>query len=445
MERYGRLRVLKLKFKMVSLPLVIILSAVMLPILLEERFKFITTLLFMGLGVVLSFISQPIVKSVTADTSSWENNALIVSLFIYLIISAFIFSNNIVHKIFIVLLLYLNYVFISDAVISLMTLSIMPQGGLIPGFTANGLFVLFSVVIAILLVNPMKYFYRREVSYSAVIMCLLVLFGVSLSGGMLCEIIKIDSVNLKVFPTFFIYVMIIFAARSMYSAAKYRVKDSEQIHESEMDIMYADNFDVMLACAENLEAGRVRREKELLGIRKLLETEEKEKVYEYVTILLKKLKKQKSKFAYCNNPYISTIIAAKADVASADKIFIDGNIEINDVNIEINELCMIVDELLTALINDCRSDKEGEKYIRLNGMDSEGKLVLEAVSSYNDVKKVKLLKNTIYDFGRSLCEKKENRVDPFARIKKYVSEHSGNMNISVAEGEKITRIELNFK
>ena len=36
---------------MVSLPLVIILSAVMLPILLEERFKFITTLLFMGLAV----------------------------------------------------------------------------------------------------------------------------------------------------------------------------------------------------------------------------------------------------------------------------------------------------------------------------------------------------------------------------------------------------------
>ena len=161
-------------------------------------------------------------------------------------------------------------------------------------------------------------------------------------------------------------------------------------------------------------------------------------------MLLRKLKKQKNKFAYCNNPYVSSIIAAKADVAATEKIFIDGNIEINDTDIEIHELCMIIDELLNALIIDCRNDDDSEKFIRLNGIDSDRKLVLEAVSSFNDVDKTKIMKKTLYGFVSFLFEKKGRSVDHFARIKKYVSEHSGSLNISAAEGEKITRIEINF-
>ena len=433
-----------LNVDMVSLPLVIILSAVLLPILLEERFKFITTFLGLTLGVVLSFASQPIVKSFTAASDSWENNAAFVSMIIFLIVSIFIFSNNIAHKIFVTLLLYLNYVFISDSALAIMKISIAPQGGSVSSFVINGSYILFSLVIAILLVNPLKFFYRREVSYTSIVCCVLVVIGIIFSDGIFNEFFKIDSSALRFYPTLFIYLMLVFCLRSVFTAAKYRIKDNEQLHESEMDRLFADNFDVMLACAERIEQDRVKREKELLGIRKLLETEDKDKVFEYVTMLLKKLKKQKSKFAYGNNPYISSVIAAKADVAAAENIFVDGNIEINDIDIDIHELCMIVDELLTALILDSRNENKEEKFIRLTGIDTDKKLVLEAVSSFNEVEKTKITKRSLYDFIKILFEKKETRVDNFARIKKYVAEHSGSLNISAADGEKITRIEINF-
>ena len=42
---------------------------------------------------------------------------------------------------------------------------------------------------------------------------------------------------------------------------------------------------------------------------------------------------------------------------------------------------MIIDELLSALIIDCRNDDDSEKFIRLNGIDSDRKLVLEAVNA----------------------------------------------------------------
>lgn len=398
----------------------------------------------MALAVILSFASEPVVKSVTAATDSWENNAVAVSAFIFLIVSAFCFSNNIVHKIFCALLMYFNYMFVGEAAVGLMSISLMPQGDVYPLISANLIYVFFTVIIIILLVNPFKYFYRREVSYTSVICSLSVVTGIILASGAFNEFFKIESVALKFYPALIIYLILIFVMNASYSAAVYRIKDEKQLHESEIDMLFADNFDVMLCSAENAEQHRARREKELLGIRKLLENEDKEKVYDYVTMLLKKLKKQKNKFDYCNNPYISSIIACKADVAANEKIFIDGNIEINDTEIEIHELCMIVDELLTALIKDCRSYDDSEKFIRLNGIDTEKKFVLEAVSSFNYTPKTKLFKNTLYDFVKALFEKKERSTDNFARIKKYVSEHSGSLNISTSEGEKITRIEINF-
>ena len=429
---------------MLSLPLVFISSAVLFTILLEERFKFITTFLGMTVAVLLSLALQPAVKSITAATDSWENNAVMLASFVFLVVSAFIFSNNIVHKIFVSLLMYLNYIFISDAAVGVMSVSLMPQGDVFPSLTANLIYVFFTVILIIILVNPLKFFYRREISYTSIICSLLLLLGISFSNGLVNDFFKVENISLKFYPTLFIYLVIIFVLNACYSAARYRIKDENQLHESEIDRLFADNFDVMLACAEKSENDRTRREKELLGIRKLLETEDKEKVFEFVTMLLRKLKKQKNKFAYCNNPYVSSIIAAKADVAATEKIFIDGNIEINDTDIEIHELCMIIDELLNALIIDCRNDDDSEKFIRLNGIDSDRKLVLEAVSSFNDVDKTKIMKKTLYGFVSFLFEKKGRSVDHFARIKKYVSEHSGSLNISAAEGEKITRIEINF-
>ena len=117
---------------MLSLPLVFISSAVLFTILLEERFKFITTFLGMTVAVLLSLALQPAVKSITAATDSWENNAVVLASFVFLVVSAFIFSNNIVHKIFVSLLMYLNYVFISDAAVGVMSVSLMPQGDVFP-------------------------------------------------------------------------------------------------------------------------------------------------------------------------------------------------------------------------------------------------------------------------------------------------------------------------
>lgn len=427
---------------MFSLPIIFLCNALLFVMILEERFKTVTTLLITAAALVLSFISRGVISGIFTDPAAISSTAQIVSVLWFLLASVIASPNNIAHKLFVAIALITNYRFIPD--FGAVVLSKLPGSGagMMGMLLGNGLYILCSLIVMALLTRPFHYFYRRPVSPTDVGVCILMAFACSSAAGGANEFFEADSFALRFFVTLLLYIMAVFVIRSAYSGARYKAKDIFKSSENEILNIRADSINSMVI---NVESFRQARDDVSFAFEKIQTLADEKRTDEISAYAAEAISAGESAVLldhYCDDPYINAVVATKTADAADKGIELDCSIALGDMNIRLIEVCILVNDLLSWAIKNSEKS-EGEKFVRLNVLPAKDQLTLELVHSIKPEDKEKFTARTLGSYVKTFF-RPEPDADELRSVKDIVEKHSGRMNISETRGTSITRLGIYY-
>lgn len=427
---------------MFSLPIIFICNAVLFVMILEERFKTITTLCITAAALLLSFLSRGVISGIFTDPAAIASVSQLVSVIWFLLASVVASPNNIAQKLFTALVLITNYRFIPD--FGTVLISKLPGGG--AGITGmllgNGLYILCSLIVMALLIRPFHYFYRRPVSVTDIGVCILQVLACSCAGGGVNSFFSADAFSLRFFATLILYIMSVFVIRSAYSGARYKAKDIFKASENEILNIRADSVNSMVINVESFRQARDDISFAFEKIQSLAEENRTEEISAYAGEAIASGEKAVLLERYCDDPYINAVVATKAADAMDKGVELDCSISLGDMNIRLIEVCILVNDLLTWAIKN--SEKaEGEKFVRLNVLPAKDQLTVEVVNSIKPEVKEKFTARTLGSYVKNIF-RPEPEADELRSVKDIVEKHSGRMNISETKGTSITRLGIYY-
>lgn len=424
---------------MLSLPVVFLCNAVVFLLLMEERFKVIASLAVTAAAFVLSLISGGVVGSLFNDPAVAGKIGVAVSVFWCVLASVFIASNSIVQKLFLALLLLLNYLYAADFIPQL--LGILPFGtaGIGAVLIGNGVYLLFTLLVAALLAKPLHYFYRRGVCPSGIFLCLMAAAGIFLAMGAANAFFSTESFALRFFLVFLVYVFLLYTLRAVYAGARYKARDVLISSEARVREVRARSYENMLANVESFRNAKNNVQYAFKRIGALADAGKTQEISSYVNLALANDRDAPLLGRYCEDPYVNALVATRAAQAEEEGVTLECSIALNGLKLKTAELCVILDDLLLSALADCSKAGE-EKYVRLNVLPSGDKVTVEAVNTAAPELKKPLRERTAADFLREFFQEEDEEEDRLSGVKEVLERHSGSINISHTQGERITRV-----
>ncbi len=430
---------------MFSLPLIFIVNAVAFVLLLEERFKTVATAAVTVAAVVLAFISRGIIGATVSSTQNLGVVSNMVCVLWLFIASIFSSSNNIAHKIFTGLLLITNYLFFTDFVTVLIGSSPLESVGLAGKLTANGLYILFTLIIIAVFIKPLRYLYRRSISPYSIGLCLLQLLAFYVANGGINDYLGVEDFSIRFFSTLVLYVIIIFSARSAYGAARFKARDYEYTAGNEINSVRAESYNAMVVNVESYKATRKNVMYAMQKLGSLAEQGRNREIVQYVNKFNANPGSAPLLDFYSENPYINALVATKAADAAAKGIRLESNISIGDSKIKVIELCTLIDDVLTWAVKDAAKSTAEDKFVSLNVIPAKGQLAIETThTTGEETKQLRLHQRTFGYFLKGLFELKDSGVTELNNVRDIAQRHSGSINISEAGNTTIARIGINY-
>lgn len=425
---------------MFSLPIIFLVNAVTFVLILEERFKTVTTLCVTAAALLLSFITNIISGNLLIDPAISAETANMLSIFWLLLASVFTSSNNIVHKIYTGLVLLTNYIFFTDFISVLLA----KRTGMLGILLCNGIYILLSLVVIAALLKPMHYFCRRGVSFYNIGICLMQVLALYVAKGGANSFFGTDSFSMRFFITLIIYLFTIFSIRGAYGCARFKAKDIYRAADNDILNVRADSFNNMLV---NVESYKNARSNVIYAFDKLDNLAKKgrtEEISEFVSRAEADNTSPLLQF-YSENPYINAVVATKAAEAYDNDIYLESNISIGETKFKTIEICIVLNDILTWAINDSKT-ASGDKSIRLNVLPAKNQLTIETVhSSGTSEEEEKFTSKTFGSYVKALFEEESENNDQLKSVKHIVEKYSGHINISETDSTTITRIGINYQ
>lgn len=428
---------------MLSLPVVFLCNTIAFMVLMEERFKVITTLAVSGAVFLFSLVTGAITNSLFTDPTLAGELGVILSVLWALLASVFIASNSIVQKIFVALVLILNYLFVSDFIPYFLGALPFGTAGILAVLISNGIFILFSLLVICLQLRPMHYFYRRGVSLSWVFQCAALLGGILISMGAANTFFHTQSFAFRFFLEVIVYIWVLVVMRSVYSGAHYKVKEMNAQAEGRVKESRIQSYEMMVSNVEAFRNAKNNVEYAFKRIGALADAGKTKEISTYVNLAIEKNKNAPLLEYYCEDPYVNAVVATRAAQAEEQNIVFQCNISLGGLKLKISEMCAIIDELLLAAMSDC-SKAEEEKFIRFNVLPAEDKVTIEAIHTVPQKAEVPVRSRTVFDFVKEFFEETDDESESLIQVKEIIEKHSGSINISHTQDEKIIRVGVNY-
>lgn len=430
---------------MFSLPCVFIVNAVAFVLLLEERFKTIATTIISVVALILSFISSGIVSAAASSASNVGAIANIVCVAWLFVASIFSSSNNIAQKIFTALLLITDYYFVTDFVTVLVGSTSADSKGIMVKLLANFIYVIFTLVIIALFIKPLRYLYRRMVSPSSIGLCLLQLLAWYVAKGGVNDYLGTEDFGIRFYTTVILYAIIIFASRSAYGAARFKVRDFEYTAQNEINQVRADSYNAMVVNVESYKATKKNVTFAMQKLGSLAEQGRNREIVNYVAKFNDNPGSSPLLDFYCENPYVNALVATKAADAASKGIKLESNISIGDSKMKVIELCTLLDDVITWALKDASKSKAEEKFVRINVIPAKGQLAIESIhSTGEETKQERIDKRTFGSYLQGLFELKDEENNELNNVREIAKKYSGKISISEAGDTTIARIGINY-
>lgn len=434
---------------MMYFTIVFLCTAGLFMTLLEDRFRIWTTVGVNAAAYLLSLLAAFAIRRLTADPVLATQLPCIAGSLIFFVSSLFIYTNNILDKLFTMLMTLCNFTFLSFFVPLFLGVLPFSTAGAFAGIFSVAAYFIFSMLIGACLYRPLKHFCDRGVSGFMVGMCFAALVLYAFSMGWLDFLFKANFLAARLLTAVIIYAVIIFAFRSVYHAGRFRQASAAEAERSRMLEMESGDFADMLAAVREVRSAQKAGEYALETVGVMLKDGRTDELPAYLAAARRKSAESPILESYHENPYISAVIATKSAFAAQNGIVFECNAVTGSCPLKTAELCVIVNEMLTKACNDA-AEFDGSRRVRFTAFPDEHSLKLEAVYSATlpEKEKFTVRGKKLSDIWEWLFDDEagdENVLHGLENTEEIMARYSGKLTVSASgEDEVILQAGLLF-
>ena len=434
---------------MLYLSIVLLCGAGLFLALLEDRYRFWTTLAVTAVVYGLSLgLSVPL-RGLLPDPGVGDQAACAAGCLLFFVSSLFLYRNNPLQKFFVALLTLCDFAFLGAFVpLFLGVLPFSTAGGL--GGALSVLFtLLFSLLMGLCLYRPFHHYSDRGVSGFLAGMCLLLLAAYLVCLGQLDFLFRSQIPAGRLLLAALLYGGMIFCFRSLYQAGRFRARTAGEAAREQMLAMEAGDFTDTLAAVREVQAQQKKHDYALDTITVMLADGLEDKVPQYIRTCQENAAGNPMLAQYTDNPYLSAVIATKAAFAAQNHIEFACSAAVGKNPLKTSELCLVVNELLTRACQDAAA-YHGERRLRFTLIPGEDALRFEVLYSADppaDKPRFSLKGKSLSQVLQWLFDDAPRQDDQFRGLEntaQIVERYSGNLSVSGAPGETILQAAVRF-
>lgn len=425
---------------MLLLPVVFLCNAFLFLAILNGRFRTLTTLIVSGGAYVLSLIANLILSPALNDGAGHIGN--MINVFLLLVAAVFLYTNNIVQKILVALVLICNFELALALTESL--LGVLPFGlsGFVPILIGIAIHLFVSFLTLITFVRPLHYFAERRVSVLALGLCLAQALGILAANGTLTGALGVTTFAPRFFLTVVFYLLIAFAVRGAYNAAKYKERCSTSAYREALFAAEADSFNAMVG---NVTDAKNARDHHNFMLGEIADCAKRGDCESIRTIIADEaMPKDPLLDFYSDNPYINAVVASKAAYAQTCGVTLQSNVELGATRLKTIEFCVILNDALAHALRCAEKSQSDERLVRVTALPVDNRVTFEVVyPAPPAAKKRPMLKRSTTEILETLFEEKHSERLELDSIRAIIERYSGTMNLSAAGGSEILRVVIN--
>lgn len=426
---------------MLCLPVVFLCNAFLFLAILNGRFRMLTGLIVSGAAYVLSLVLNLFLSPAFNDTTGVIGNG--INVFLLLIAAVFLYTNSITQKIFVAVLLISNYSFLYPLTEQLLGVLPFAASGFAAVLVGILVYLFFSFLSLITFMRPLHYFANRGISVLSIGLCCAQVLALLAANSTITDSFGVKTYAPRFFLTVFVYLMIAFAVRAAYNAAKFKEHECTAEHRDALLHAEANYFNAMVGNVTNAKTARDHHSFILHEISDYARRGDCEGVLN--TIADEGDLRDPLLVQYSENPYINAVVAAKAAYAKHCGIRLESNVELGATRLKTIEFCVLLNDMLTHAIDCAEHSRAEEKLVRMTVLPGEDRITFEAVYSapVKAKKRAPLTSKSFNDILASLLEPKKAEQLGLEAVRGIIERYSGAMNLSAAGSSEILRIAIN--
>lgn len=417
--------------------------------LLEDRYRLWTTVaatvVVYGLALGLAYpIRQLITDPVWGDQVACGAGALL-----FFVTSLFLYTDNILQKLFVALLSLCDFAFLSFFVPLFLGVLPFPVAGGLAGALSIAAALLFTLLLGLCLYRPLHHYSDRGVSGFLVGMCLLLCFVYLLCLGQFDFLFRARVLAGRLLLAALLYGAMIFAFRSLYQAGRFRARTAAGAAQERILAMESGDVADMLAALREVRSVQKSGEYALDTVTVMLADGLEAQVPGYIAAAQEQRQQNPILAQYHENPYLNAVIATKAAFAAQNQIEFQCSAVTGDTPIKTAELCIIVNEMLTRACQEAAA-YQGSRRLRFTLIPGEDALRFEVLYSGEPPqgKPAFHLKGSRFsDLLAWLFDDSPQEEDDLRGLEntaEIVGRHSGRLSVSGAPGEVILQAAVRF-
>lgn len=448
---------------MVYLSIAFLCSIFLFLTLLEDKYRLPVAVASYGAVYLLSLgISRLIGVFVNAPAVA-EPVSMLVHAFLLFLLSLFIYRNNPIQKLYLAVLSTSNYLFVK--VFSELLLGQFPfsVSGVFAALFSILLYILFTMFIILCMYHVLHHFQDRDTSAFIIIITLLQSLPCIICIGRLDFLFEAHILAGRIFLSATIYAIILFAARSVYQAARFRQNMMADTARRELLDTQSTRYIEMHTYVQELHRRREEEDYRLQTIAQMLKEGAAKKVPQYIKTIRETENASLLLSEYTDNPYLNAILAVTAAHAEKQEIAFTCSILLPKKTIPTSDICLISNEMLHKALTEV-SHFSGEKRVSFRISTGRGVIKLELIYSARQPKKKKpsiSIKNRkdLVKYLKRLNKKRLSEMLAFfihdhpensdlleglSFTRDIVNRYSGKMDISTAENNIIVSVQIHI-
>lgn len=365
---------------MTSFIIVLLCSAGLFAALMQDRFRFWTTLAVEGIALLVGLLAGALARRVVSDpamgalVSCWAGAVLLFGA------SLVIHRNNILQKLFVLLLCPTCLLYAEVFLPQLLGLLPIHTAGVAGGVLSAVFTILLFLLMGLCLYRPFHHFSDRSPSFFLGGMCVLLCLVYLICSGRADFFFSADPLAGRLLFSTLLFLLMVFCFRSVYQAGRFRAGVAEEANrQNSLDRGSAD-FGDLLAAVQEVHAAQKQGEYALDTIAVMLQDGVPEQVPAYIYMAKHTAAQAPVLRQYHENPYLNGVIATKAAFAAQNGIDFQCNAATGNVPLKTSELCMLFHEMLGRACRDALAyTGEAPRHVRFTAIPGEDSLRLEAV------------------------------------------------------------------
>jgi len=438
---------------MTSFILVLICSAGLFAALMLDRFHFWTTLAVGGAAFLLALLSDVLLFRLIEEPATANLLACWVGSALLFVASLVIHRNNILQKLFVLLLCPTCLLYAEVFLPQMLGLMPFHTAGMAGAVLSAVFTFLFFLLMGLCLYRPFQHFSDRGPSAFLGGMCVLLCLIYLICWGKADILFSGDPLAGRLFFATLLFILMIFCFRSVYQAGRFRAAVAEEANRQKCLNRGSADFGDLLAAVQEAHSAHKKGEYALDTISVMLQDGVPEQVPAYIYTAKHTAAQAPILVQYHANPYLNGVIATKAAFAKQNGIDFQCNAATGNVPLKTSELCMLFHEMLGRACRDALAyTGEEPRHVRFTAIPGEDSLRLEAVYvadppekpsfALNELKgkKISDLLHWLFDDQKE----KESDLAGLENTAETVMLHSGRLTVSSTSEETILLAEMRF-